>query len=156
MTQFIPGIAGVTKWKSGTFDPLYNIDSEKIKICLSGHSREVSLSIGDLFLLETDEKRINWPLGDVIEVFSEADGQSRVAKKRTADGENFRRLQGLYILEIERFENLSFVSQQRDQNSKPPSPVSPNDADQDSSGDDSATRVVPDVVTRVRRCIKIR
>ncbi|XP_035208788.1 uncharacterized protein LOC118183380 [Stegodyphus dumicola] len=47
---------------------------------IDSNSREESLRVGEVVLLETDDKRINWPLGIVIEVFSGKDGHSRVAR----------------------------------------------------------------------------
>ncbi|KAF8773572.1 hypothetical protein HNY73_016223 [Argiope bruennichi] len=44
------------------------------------HNREESLNVGDIFLLQTDGKRLHRPLGIVTEVFPGADGYSRVAK----------------------------------------------------------------------------
>ncbi|GBM40744.1 hypothetical protein AVEN_162201-1 [Araneus ventricosus] len=44
-----------------------------------GQSREESLSVGDVVLLETDGHRINWPLEIVIEVLPGANRHSRVA-----------------------------------------------------------------------------
>ncbi|GBN24844.1 hypothetical protein AVEN_97725-1 [Araneus ventricosus] len=97
----------------------------------------------------SDGNRINWPLGIVIEVLHGADGHSRVAKVRTADGEKLRPFQKLYSLEISSSEKLPFISQQKDESTKPLRPASPYDSDQDSSeDDDSSTKVVPDVVNR--------
>ncbi|KFM75076.1 hypothetical protein X975_15167, partial [Stegodyphus mimosarum] len=49
-----------------------------------------TLEVGDVVLIGTPEKRINWSLGLVVQVFPGADGHVRVAKVKTADGEKIR------------------------------------------------------------------
>ncbi|KFM59890.1 hypothetical protein X975_17109, partial [Stegodyphus mimosarum] len=85
-------------------------------------SLEESLRVGEVVLLETDGKCINWPLGIIIEVFSGADGRSRVARVRTADGEKLRPFQRLYSLEISSSEKLPFIAQgaRRDESASTP------------------------------------
>ncbi|KAF8786893.1 hypothetical protein HNY73_008548 [Argiope bruennichi] len=97
------------------------------------HNREVSLNVGDAILLETDGKRFHWPLGIVYEVLPKADGHSRIARVRTAQGEK-----------------------QKDKNTSTQLPAIPVVSDQDSTEDDDyITKVAPDVVTKAGRRIKI-
>ncbi|XP_035230004.1 uncharacterized protein LOC118201962 [Stegodyphus dumicola] len=102
-----------------------------------GKSREESLRVGEVDLLEIDGKCINWPLGIVIEVFSGADGHSRVARVRTADGEKLRSFQRLYPLEINSSEKLPFVAQdaRREESASTNMTLRPAANDSDSSED---------------------
>ncbi|XP_035216765.1 uncharacterized protein LOC118190200 [Stegodyphus dumicola] len=61
-----------------------------------------TLEVGDVVLIGTPEKRINWPLGLVVQVFPGADGHVRVAKVKTADGEKITPVHNLYPLEVTR------------------------------------------------------
>ncbi|XP_055928015.1 uncharacterized protein LOC129959217 [Argiope bruennichi] len=54
------------------------------------HTRNESLNVGDIILLETDGKRLHWPLGIVTEVLPGANGHSRVARIRTAQGKKIK------------------------------------------------------------------
>ena len=55
---------------------------------------------GDLVLIARDnQKRLNWPLGRVLQVIAGNDGIPRIAKVKTADGEFVRPLQRLLLLE---------------------------------------------------------
>ncbi|GBN05942.1 hypothetical protein AVEN_24523-1 [Araneus ventricosus] len=59
-------------------------------------------------------------------------------------------------LEISSPEKLPFIAQQKDESTKLPSPVAPNDSDQDSSEDvASSIKIVPHVVTRAGQRVKI-
>ena len=52
-------------------------------------------------LVETDgTKRVNWPLGRIIEIFKGRDGNYRVAKVKVSTGVLIRPIQRLYQLEI--------------------------------------------------------
>ncbi|XP_055944564.1 uncharacterized protein LOC129975526 [Argiope bruennichi] len=120
------------------------------------HTRDESLNVGDIILLETDGKRLHWPLGIVTEVLTGADGHSRVARVRTAQGEKLRPFQRLYSLEIRSSEKLPFIARQKDKDTNTQLPATPAVSDQDSSEeDDYITKVTPDVVTKAGRRIKI-
>ena len=59
------------------------------------------LKINDIVLVETDgTKRVNWPLGRIIEIFKGRDGNYRVAKVKVSTGVLIRPIQRLYQLEI--------------------------------------------------------
>ncbi|XP_073986124.1 uncharacterized protein [Rhodnius prolixus] len=59
------------------------------------------LQVGDVVLVGADQvKRINWPLGLIIETFPGKDGEVRVAKIKTAEGTYTRPFQRLYPLEL--------------------------------------------------------
>ncbi|XP_035223904.1 uncharacterized protein LOC118196552 [Stegodyphus dumicola] len=122
-----------------------------------GKSREESLRVGEVILLETDGKRINWPLGIVIEVFSGVDGHSRVARVGTADGEKLRPCQRLYSLKINNSEKLPFVAQdtRRDESASTNMTLRPAANDSDSSEDGDSSPKVEDFVTRAGRRVKI-
>ncbi|KAF8792071.1 hypothetical protein HNY73_003717 [Argiope bruennichi] len=94
--------------------------------------------------------------GIVTEVLPGADGHSRVARVRTAQGEKLRPFQRLYSLEIRSSEKLPFIAQQKDKDTNSQLPATPAVSDQDSSEDDDyITKVTPDVVTKAGRRIKI-
>ncbi|GFX86585.1 DUF5641 domain-containing protein [Trichonephila clavipes] len=57
--------------------------------------------MGDVVLLGHDNvRRIDWPLGVVLEVYPGKDGVSRVDRIRTSQGERIRPFQRLYPLEV--------------------------------------------------------
>jgi hypothetical protein len=59
-----------------------------------------SLKVGDLVLVETDnKKRRDWPLGRICDLYPGRDGVKRVAKIKTQDRELIRAIQRLYPLE---------------------------------------------------------
>ncbi|XP_073963073.1 uncharacterized protein [Choristoneura fumiferana] len=66
-----------------------------------GKERDSNIKVGDVVLVETDAKRIKWPLGVILEVYTGKDGNARVARVRTADGEYTRAYQRLYPLEVQ-------------------------------------------------------
>ncbi|KAF8796915.1 hypothetical protein HNY73_001243 [Argiope bruennichi] len=100
------------------------------------HNRDESLNVGDIILLETEGKRLHWPLGIVTEVLPGADGHSRVTRVRTAQGEKLRPFQILYSLEIRSSEKLKFIAQQKDKDTSTQLPTTPVFSDPDSSEDD--------------------
>ncbi|KAF8788330.1 hypothetical protein HNY73_009845 [Argiope bruennichi] len=113
------------------------------------HNRDESLNVGDIILLEADGKLFHWPLGFVTEVLPGADGHSKVARVRTAQGKKLRPFQRLYSLKIGSFENLPFIAQIRDKYTNTQLPATPVVSDHDSSEDDDyIIKVAPDVVTK--------
>ncbi|GBM71929.1 hypothetical protein AVEN_163084-1 [Araneus ventricosus] len=56
--------------------------------------------IGDVVLVESTVKRINWPLGKVVQLIEGKDGVVRLVKIRTKQGDLLRTIQGLYPLEV--------------------------------------------------------
>ncbi|GFQ79530.1 DUF5641 domain-containing protein [Trichonephila clavata] len=61
-----------------------------------------NLSPGDIVLIGSDNtKRLNWPLGRVIELFEGKDNIKRVVRLRVANGEIIRPIQRIYPLEID-------------------------------------------------------
>ena len=65
------------------------------------------ISIGDLVFIGYDNlKRVEWPLAKVKDLIMGRDGNVRVARLVTADGELVRPLQRLYCLELARKENM--------------------------------------------------
>ncbi|XP_026328599.1 uncharacterized protein LOC113236652 [Hyposmocoma kahamanoa] len=63
--------------------------------------RATEVQVGDIVLVEQEnQKRILWPLARVTEIYTGADGHSRVTKVRTASGEKVRPLQRLFPLDI--------------------------------------------------------
>ncbi|XP_073960749.1 uncharacterized protein [Choristoneura fumiferana] len=61
---------------------------------------QVPIQIGDIVLLETENKRVTWPLAVIEDLFPGADGVARVAQVRTAAGKRIRPVQRLFPLEI--------------------------------------------------------
>ncbi|GFY37536.1 DUF5641 domain-containing protein [Trichonephila inaurata madagascariensis] len=63
--------------------------------------RTDALEMGDVVLIGHDNvRRIDWPLGVVLEVYPDKDGVPRVARIRTSHGERIRPIQRLYPLEV--------------------------------------------------------
>lgn len=59
------------------------------------------LVVGDTVLVQCDnKKRMNWPLGKVIEMVPGRDGNVRVVVVKTQDGEMKRPVQRIYPLEV--------------------------------------------------------
>ncbi|XP_054724268.1 uncharacterized protein LOC129234298 [Uloborus diversus] len=59
------------------------------------------ISVGEIVLIGCeDTKRLNWPLGHVVELYPGRDGIQRIAKLRVANGYLVRPLQRLYPLEM--------------------------------------------------------
>ncbi|GFQ78926.1 DUF5641 domain-containing protein [Trichonephila clavata] len=66
-----------------------------------GTRRNDALEVGDVVLIGHDNvRRIDWPLGVVLEVYAGKDGVPRVARIRTSHGERIRPFQRLYPLEV--------------------------------------------------------
>ncbi|CAH2085266.1 unnamed protein product [Euphydryas editha] len=59
------------------------------------------IQIGEVVLIQTEEKRIKWPLGLIIEIFEGRDGIGRTALLKTAFGYKTRPLQRLFPLEVQ-------------------------------------------------------
>ncbi|GFT39502.1 integrase catalytic domain-containing protein [Nephila pilipes] len=75
--------------------------------------KRCNLSVGDIVLVGSNNvKRLNWPLGRVIEMFQGEDNIERVAKLRVSNGEIIRPIQRIYPLELsssEIFEDVSAI-----------------------------------------------
>ncbi|XP_059052926.1 uncharacterized protein LOC131847378 [Achroia grisella] len=65
-----------------------------------GKEKTNDLKIGDVVLIETDEKRIKWPLGVVTNIFTGRDQVCRTAQLKTSTGLKIRPFQKLYQLEV--------------------------------------------------------
>ncbi|GIY86739.1 DUF5641 domain-containing protein [Caerostris darwini] len=73
-------------------------------------SKRRNLSPGDIVLVGSDNtKRLNWPLGRIIELFQGKDNVERVARLRVAIGEIIRPIQRIYPLELSSPEILNYV-----------------------------------------------
>ncbi|GIY77058.1 reverse transcriptase [Caerostris darwini] len=82
---------------------------EENKILKSFSKRRI-LSPGDIVLVGSDNtKRLNWPLGRIIELFKGKDNAERVARLRVAKGEIIRPIQRIYPLELSSSEILNDV-----------------------------------------------
>ncbi|GFT20091.1 integrase catalytic domain-containing protein [Nephila pilipes] len=66
-----------------------------------------NLEIGDVVFISSDNtKRLDWPLGKVIELFSSPDGNIRLVKLKTKNGEVLRPVLRLYPLEVSKHERV--------------------------------------------------
>ncbi|GFY44026.1 DUF5641 domain-containing protein [Trichonephila inaurata madagascariensis] len=66
-----------------------------------GTRRNDALEVGDVVLIGHDNvRRIDWPLGVVLEVYPGKDGVPQVARIRTSHAERIRPFQRLYPLEV--------------------------------------------------------
>ncbi|XP_035218315.1 uncharacterized protein LOC118191603 [Stegodyphus dumicola] len=67
----------------------------------AGNKKSVKVNIGDIVLIGSDNtKRINWPLGKIIQILPGKDGITRLVKLKTANGHLLRPIQRLYPLEV--------------------------------------------------------
>lgn len=67
----------------------------------AGRSSGTTFKVGDVVLVAMDnQKRLNWPLAVIQELYKGRDGQVRVGKVKTHSGELIRPVQKLYPLEI--------------------------------------------------------
>ncbi|GBN78708.1 hypothetical protein AVEN_215149-1 [Araneus ventricosus] len=63
--------------------------------------RSCKLKEGDIVLIGSDDKkRLNWPLGKIIQLFPGTDGESRRVRLKVQNGEVIRAVQNLYPLEL--------------------------------------------------------
>ena len=61
------------------------------------------LNVGDLVLVGNDDrKRIDWPLGIIVTAYPGRDGNVRIYRVKTKQGELTRPIQRLYPLELDR------------------------------------------------------
>lgn len=65
-----------------------------------GNRKQDSIMLGDVVLIETEEKRIKWPLGIVQEIIAGKDGVGRTARIKTSTGMRVRPVQRLYKMEV--------------------------------------------------------
>jgi len=67
-----------------------------------------SFSVGDIVLVANDlQKRLDWPIARIKELFPGKDGLVRVVKLQTANGELIRPIQRLISLEVEHHDDDS-------------------------------------------------
>lgn len=59
-----------------------------------------SLKIGDLVLIAGPQKRVNWPLARVSEILPSKDGEVRLVKVKTSNGELLKTVKNLIPLEV--------------------------------------------------------
>ncbi|XP_018303518.1 uncharacterized protein [Mycetomoellerius zeteki] len=77
---------------------------------------QTNIDVGDVLLIGSDQlKRLDWPLGKVIQIFPGQDGKIRVAKLQTASGELVRPVQRLYSLKLSTAEASEESRQFKDQ-----------------------------------------
>ncbi|KAF8770927.1 hypothetical protein HNY73_018403 [Argiope bruennichi] len=76
-------------------------EKEDFKFPMGGTRKSDVLEVGDVVLIGHDNiRRIDWPLGVILEVYPGKDGVPRVARIRTSHGERIRPFQRLYPLEV--------------------------------------------------------
>ncbi|KFM65415.1 hypothetical protein X975_11953, partial [Stegodyphus mimosarum] len=67
----------------------------------SGNRKSVTVNIGDVVLIGSDNtKRINWPLGKIIQILPGKDGIARLVKLKTSHGQLLRPIQRLYSFKV--------------------------------------------------------
>ncbi|XP_035208627.1 uncharacterized protein LOC118183265 [Stegodyphus dumicola] len=60
-----------------------------------------NLKVGDVVLIELDnKKRVMWPMGKIVKIFSSRDGATRVVQVKTSSGYLVRPIKKLYPLEV--------------------------------------------------------
>lgn len=65
-----------------------------------GKDKKTKLGVGDVVLIETEDKRVKWPLGVIEEIYTGNDGINRTAKIKTVGGYKLRPFQRLFPLEV--------------------------------------------------------
>ncbi|GFT11164.1 integrase catalytic domain-containing protein [Nephila pilipes] len=76
-----------------------------------------ALVIGDVVLISSDNtKRLDWSLGKVIELFTLQDGNIRLVKLKTKNGEVLRRVLRLYPLEVTEHERVMYQKYDKPEN----------------------------------------
>ncbi|XP_045541691.1 uncharacterized protein LOC106718201 isoform X2 [Papilio machaon] len=65
-----------------------------------GREKCGGIKVGDVVLVESEERRVKWPLGLVVQVYTGKDGVDRTAKVKTMAGFKVRPFQRLYQLEL--------------------------------------------------------
>ncbi|GBM14120.1 hypothetical protein AVEN_60955-1 [Araneus ventricosus] len=71
-----------------------------LRIYAKGSRNRHTFCVGDIVLIESTAKRINWSLGKVVQLIEGKDGVLRLVKIRTKQGELLRPIQRLYTLEV--------------------------------------------------------
>lgn len=69
-----------------------------------GREKNGGIKVGDVVLVESEERRVKWPLGLVTQIYTGKDGVDRTAKVKTASGFKIRPFQRLYQMELSSFE----------------------------------------------------
>ncbi|XP_035208130.1 uncharacterized protein LOC118182845 [Stegodyphus dumicola] len=92
--KFIPP---ASPWWGGFWERMIGLMKNILRKVLEKY---VKLSVGDIVLIETPEKRIKWPLGKIITLIPGNDGVVRLVKLRTKSGEILRPIQRIYPLEV--------------------------------------------------------
>ncbi|GFT60093.1 integrase catalytic domain-containing protein [Nephila pilipes] len=78
-----------------------------LKTIIKKFVRSYKLREGDIVLIGSDgKKRLNWPLGKIIQLFRGTDGESRRARIKVQNGEVITAVQNLYPLELSTAEEL--------------------------------------------------
>jgi hypothetical protein len=84
----------------------------------SQKKQQRQIRIGDVVLIGCDnKKRLDWPLGRVIEIFPGRDQEVRVVKVKTSSGELIRPIQRVYPLEISQEDHLLVSSSAKESDS---------------------------------------
>lgn len=119
-----------------------------------------NIQVGDIVLVENEaQKRLNWPLAVVQEVFPGKDGQIRVVKLKTQNGELIRPIQRLIALEGKSLDHhianyLEPVKHSRDASTKKISEVSHPKNNIRSESNNGEAQEPEEVKTRCGRLVK--
>ncbi|CAK1595965.1 unnamed protein product [Parnassius mnemosyne] len=71
-----------------------------IELVQKGKQEDQGLKVGDIVLVESEAKRVKWPLGRLIEIYRGKDRVDRTAKTITSVGCKTRPFQRLYKLKL--------------------------------------------------------
>lgn len=116
------------------------------------------VQVGDIVLVSNDtNKRINWPLARVIEIFPGRDGVTRMVRLKLQQGELVRPVQKIFPLELHVSEGKPLL--QKSPDAPVPAPNRPASVDQPAPSVQPEIPVVPPVtvpkVTRLGRPINV-
>ncbi|GBM62217.1 hypothetical protein AVEN_267884-1 [Araneus ventricosus] len=72
----------------------------QLRSCAKRSRNRYTFCVGDVVLVESTAKRINWPLGKAVQLIEGKYGVVRLIKIRTKQGDLLRPIQRLYPLEV--------------------------------------------------------
>ncbi|KAF2890347.1 hypothetical protein ILUMI_15826, partial [Ignelater luminosus] len=83
-------------------------------------SRKSTLRVFEIVLMGNDnQKRLDWPLAKIVETITGKDGEIRVVRLKTANGELVRPVQRIYQLEINSPIEQKITKENRQENFDP-------------------------------------
>ncbi|KAF2888908.1 hypothetical protein ILUMI_17265, partial [Ignelater luminosus] len=118
-------------------------------------SRKSTLRVGEIVLVENDnQKRLDWPLAKIVETITGKDGEIRVVRLKTANGELVRSVQRIYQLEINSPIEQKITKENKQENFDPLD-ITEVTLSKENENEECQLVKKPSVVTRYGRQVKI-